>query len=305
MDQPGHRAEERAVTDSEGRWEGFRAVGLRLEWKTGRNQPRGRGLWVWEAAFVCTGLESRTEGAEETSGNRADANPEYKFQRADEAGPGAVPRSQSKNLCFNSGWHSLILDLSFLSSGALGQSLLLCLHQNFSSFTLNMSFHAILSCLCVGVGWVSVLQLKSEVSLRTIPQERSALVWSQSLTGPKLTDLDILDEGQWILRISLLLLPLAGMTRTCLHVRFLNFYLFFAWVLMFNLKSFCLFSKHFIDWVVLVGPLPLSKIRSYNTTLSWWSFCASLSRAGTAGASPCAWFTGGASLPKAACSSCA
>lgn len=50
--------------------------------------------------------------------------------------------------------------------------------------------------LVCGVGWVSVLQLKSEVSLRTIPQERSALVWSQSLTGPKLTDLDILDEGQ-------------------------------------------------------------------------------------------------------------
>lgn len=52
------------------------------------------------------------------------------------------------------------------------------------------------ACVWGGVGVCTAAVLKPEVSLRTIPQERSALVWSQSLTGLKLTDLDILDEGQ-------------------------------------------------------------------------------------------------------------
>lgn len=46
------------------------------------------------------------------------------------------------------------------------------------------------------VGVCTGAVLKQEVSLTTIPQEPSTLVWSQSFTGLKLIDLDILDEGQ-------------------------------------------------------------------------------------------------------------
>lgn len=44
--------------------------------------------------------------------------------------------------------------------------------------------------------------------------------------------------------------------KKCFYMRFLKFLFIFARILMFNLKSFCLFSKHFIDWVVLIGPPP-------------------------------------------------
>lgn len=121
---------------------------------------------------------------------------------------------------------------------------------------------------------------------------RSSLFWfwSQSLTGLKLMELAMLDDGQWIWRICLSLLSCAGITNTSLQVGFLK-YLFISWVLRFKLRSLYLYSKHFTDWAVLLGSPPLSRTRSNNTAMNWWSLCISLPRAGMAGVSHCSWFS--------------